>query len=71
MRNKQKVKINNSQQFIKDIQSVRDIMVVAPLSNIFLKVLKKDVLKKAEYETIKYHLSNEVFVVERTVMIII
>ncbi len=66
-----KIKEFNSAQFIKDIKSVRDILVWSSQSGIFLNTTKRDVLMNAERVTIKYYITDEIFVVKRNVMIII
>lgn len=66
-----KIKQHNDSQFLIDIKSVKDVLVYAQSSRIFLKVLKKDVLKEAEDVEIQYYLTDEIFVRKRIVMVII
>lgn len=64
------IKKYNDEQFLKDIKSVRDILVYMPGSHCFLRVLKKDVLKEAETGKIRYTLDDTIFKVKRFAMVI-
>jgi hypothetical protein len=50
-----KIKINNSDAFLKDIKRVSECMVIAPKSNVYLPVPKSRLLKEAENEKIRYY----------------
>ena len=66
-----KIREKNSEQFIKDIKAVREVMVYATANHTYLKVLKKEVLLEAKYKKIQYYLTDTIFVVERNVMVLL
>jgi len=68
--NIKKIKENNSEQFLSDIKSVREVMVYMPKSNCYFKLLKREVLKEAETGKIEYRMTDEIFVVRRMVMVV-
>lgn len=65
------IKKHNSDQFLKDLKRVSEVMVKAPLTGWYFKILKKDVLKEASEGKIHYYLTNEIFKVKRDVMVIL
>ena len=65
-----KIKLKNSNQFITDIKSVREVMVYVPKSNCYFKLLKRQVMKEAESEYIDYYLTDKIFVVKRMTMVV-
>jgi len=66
-----KIKQFNDKQFIDDVKMVREVMILSHKSNIFLHVLKKELLKEAETARIHYYLTDELFLVKRMSMVII
>lgn len=65
-----KIRRNNSKQFLEDLKRVRDVMVVASCTDIFLKVTKKELLTEAETTRIEYFITDKIFKVKRDVMVI-
>lgn len=65
-----KIKQINGEQFIKDIKSVREVMVYATANYAYLKVSKKEVLREAENSKILYYLTDSIFKVKRNVMVL-
>ena len=65
-----KIRENNSQTFVDDIKRVRDVLISPRDTSGYFKVTKKEVRKMAEDYEIKYYVTNEIFVVERDVMVI-
>lgn len=66
-----KVRKKNGQQFIDDLNKVREVMVAPVKTNVFLKTTKKEVIKEAENEKINYYITDQIFKVRRDVMVII
>lgn len=66
-----KIKQHNSQQFLDDLKSVRDVMVKVHSTDTYLHVTKREVLKEAENRKINYVLTDGAFRNRRTVMVII
>jgi hypothetical protein len=65
-----KIKKHNDNLFLHDLNRVRDVMVYAPSSNVFLKITKKELRKEAETTKINYHINDKIFVRRREVMVI-
>lgn len=65
-----KIRQLNGDQFIKDIKSVREVLVFATENFAYLKVSKREVLREAEDSKILYYLTDNIFVVKRNVMVL-
>lgn len=64
------IKKHNSEQFLKDIKSVREVMVYVGTTGAHFEIKKRDVMKEAQTKNICYYLTDKIFVVKRNVMII-
>jgi len=69
--NIKRIKQNNPKEFINDLKSVREVMIKATQTGIFLQVRKIDLVSEAENRKINYYMTDEIFVKKRNVMIII
>lgn len=66
-----KIKEHNSQKFIDDLKRIREVMVYANTTNTYFQILKKDLIRDAEINTIAYYITDKIFVSKREVMVII
>jgi hypothetical protein len=69
--NIKEIKKHNPQSFLDDLKRVREVMVYAECTNSHYRILKKDLLRTAERQTIKYYITRDIFVMERDVMVVI
>jgi hypothetical protein len=69
--NIKRIKQNNPKEFINDLKSVREVMIKATQTGIFLQVRKIDLVSEAENRKINYYMTDEIFVRKRNVMIVI
>ncbi len=67
---KSKILEHNQEQFLKDIKSVREVLVYSNDSRAFLKVRKLEVMREAEDRKIYYFMSDTIFVSKRMTMVI-
>ena len=65
------IKKHNPQSFLDDLKRVREVMVYAEHTNSYYKILKKDLLRDAERQTITYYITRDIFVVKRDVMVVV
>lgn len=65
------IKKHNPLSFLDDLKRVREIMVYAEHTNSYYQILKKDLLRDAERQTITYYITRDIFVVKRDVMVVI
>lgn len=65
------IKKHNPQSFLDDLKRVREVMVYAEHTNSYYQILKKDLLRDAERQTITYYITRDIFVVKRDVMVVI
>lgn len=70
MRTKE-IKKYNPQSFLDDLNRVREVMVYAGCTGSFYQILKKDLLRAAERKTIKYYMTDAIFIITRNVMVVI
>ena len=68
---KNKIKEINGIQFLIDLKKVSEVMVYASNTNEFFRIRKMDVKKRAAESKIEYHLTNEIYVVGRMVMVVL
>ncbi len=69
--NVKKILEHNSQQFLEDLKRVGEIMVIPIHSNVYLKVIKKEVKRDAEVGEIHYYITDKIYKVKRDVMVIV
>lgn len=69
--NKKKILQHNPPEFLDDLQTVRDVMVITGRSNAYLHVQKKELREEAETRTIRYYITDKIFKVKRDVMIVL
>lgn len=65
-----KIRERNSQQFLDDLKSVENVMVITRRSNVYLRVTKKELRKEAELQKIHYYITDKIFVRVRNVMVV-
>ncbi|WP_195668870.1 hypothetical protein [Bacteroides intestinalis] len=65
------IKKHNPQSFLDDLKRVREVMVYAEHTNSYYQILKKDLLRDAERQTITYYITRDIFVVKRDVMVVV
>lgn len=65
------IKKHNPQSFLDDLKRVREVMVYAEHTNSYYQILKKDLQRDAERQTITYYITRDIFVVKRDVMVVI
>lgn len=65
------IKKHNPQSFLDDLKRVREVMVYAEHTNSYYQILKKDLLRDAERQTITYYITRDILVVKRDVMVVI
>lgn len=65
------IKKHNPLSFLDDLKRVREVMVYAEHTNSYYQILKKDLLRDAERQTITYYITRDIFVVKRDVMVVI
>lgn len=65
------IKKHNLQSFLDDLKRVREVMVYAKHPNSYYQILKKDLLRDAERQTITYYITRDIFVVKRDVMVVV
>ena len=64
------IKKHNGEQFLIDFKKVRAIMTSPATTDEYFYLRKNDVLKNAEKCKISYYLTDEIFLVKRTTMVI-
>lgn len=65
-----KIKQNNEPKLLVDIKRVHDVLVYAERTQSFFKTTKREVLKEAEREEIRYYITDKIFVRKRDVMVV-
>lgn len=65
------VRAVNGEQFIKDFRKYQQIVIYAQCSKVFMTVRRLEVWELAKREKITYMLSNDIYIVKRTVIVII
>lgn len=66
-----KIRQHNDQQFLDDFKSVRQILISPRNTGAYFNVSKKEVKERAEEQIIHYYLTDKIFAVKRTVMVVI
>lgn len=66
-----KIRKHNPQEFLDDLKSVREVLVFASGTSSFFKTTKKELKKEAETQEIIYYLTDTIYAVKRTVMVIV
>lgn len=61
---------NNTAQFLTDIKSVRNVLVIPKSTKSLFLVSKKEVFKEAESIRINYYTTDSVFMNKRITMVI-
>ena len=61
----------NGDKFLKDLESVNEVLMYATTSKIFLQVRKFEVKQKAANDKIEYYMTDRIFVNGRITMIIL
>ena len=65
-----KVRAFNSQSFIKDFKRVRNIVILAASTCVYLSTTKLEVWETAKFTTIRYKLRTDIYKDQRETMII-
>jgi len=65
------IKKYNDQQFLDDLKIATSVMVYASITGTYLSVMKKEVFSEARNSRVRYYMTDKVFTVKRTVMVII
>lgn len=68
---KKKILQSNVPEFFDDLKKSSEIMVFTGKTRHFFKIRKIELLESAERSEIRYYLTDEIFKVKRTVMVII
>lgn len=69
--NTKKIKENNEPQFLKDLKSVREVLVYTEKTDEYFKITKGELIKKAERAEVRYYLTDKIFVLKRMSMVVI
>ncbi len=65
------IRKQDNDKFLKDIKTVRDVMVWAGVTETYLRTTKREILKEAESQHIYYEMTDTVFNNRRKVMVIL
>jgi len=65
-----KIRKHNTNEFIKDLKSVSEVVVWVSKTTSYLKVRKSEVAELAEAGPVYYYLTDKIFKVRRTSMVL-
>ena len=65
-----KIKEHNTQQFLDDLKRATEVLVITPQSNAYLSVKKTELKLEAAQGEIFYYMTNKIYKVRRTVMVV-